>query len=954
MASSPLKQSYTFHTSSTPASPGFNPRFSLTNVLRWDEQQVARWLHDNNFGQYEQVFVDNNITGQVLFDLDYRLLRQLNIATVGERVKLSVAIKKLQRLSLQIRDAETTTVHSSAHEGSSTSLALPTDSPTASSPRYPPSITSQGNASQSNLQPTDLSHDTPSSAATHAPVSPRSLPTGDSPYATHSPRLRPQPGSAASQPYDGPTPPAHARSPASTPGTPATMLSATAPLTSKRRGRPISSVTPSAKPSSASTRGSARPDKSAENMYRMAENLQVAIMGTNHVRTNRPSSIRRSHRHRHHENQDVTLDTLRTQLSEFFGTSADSDVSHLADSLSLRKMQAQQKANSPAHPPRRCVRVMWGGNETRLVDVTDALDGRTILNRILTSFQIFTETDRYSLFSVSGIEGSAKSLSDAELFDLCANTQRLEKEKLILRMKHLPFNSNDMRRRRELNETMRILEQLPVDRAPCEASTANSPALPPERPLKLSTHSHKKVANFFGERPPSELISSNLAQYFPGNEEKARYSMFRASTIHDKHGSRGLHHFLGASSANDIPPGPPIPVSQRRTLLSSVKSLATGSDTADSASYLTADTSSNLPSPRGPKDPATSHLNASTASLVPRDGPSSDALAHDETLPTETAGPSSATTAASLNPAEGDTSPPRSEESLKLGGDEEFSTEGHSEEPLNWIQGALIGMGSFGNVYLGLNSLSGELMAVKQVDLPQEGSVNEARKQLMLNALHLEIKILEDLKHEHIVRYLGSQMDDEHLNIFLEYVPGGSVAAMLANYGPLQETLVRSFVRQILRGLSYLHEREIIHRDIKGGNILVDIKGGVKISDFGISKKIEHEEDRLSLISNRSSLKGSVFWMAPEVVKKTHYTRRADIWSLGCLVIEMLTGSHPFPNFTEMQAMFKIGSNTSPAIPDNISPDARDFLTKTLALDYLQRPTADQLLSHPFVQESKP
>ncbi|KAJ1985120.1 ATP binding [Dimargaris verticillata] len=949
MASSPLKQSYTFHTNSALSSPGFNPRFSLTNVLRWDEQQVARWLHDNNFGQYEQVFVDNNITGQVLFDLDYRLLRQLNIATVGERVKLSVAIKKLQRLSLQIRDAESTTVHSSAHEGSSTSLGLPTDSPTASSPRYPPSITSQGNASQPNLYPVDLSHDTPSSAATHGPVSPRSLPTGDSPYSTHSPRLRPQPGSAASQPNDGPAPSNHARSPASTPGTPATMLSATAPLTSKRRGRPISSVATSAKPSSASTRGSTRPDKSTENVYRMAENLQVAIMGTNHVRANRPSSIRRSHRHRHHENQDVTLDTLRTQLSEFFGTSADSDVSHLADSLSLRKMQAQQKANSPAHPPRRCVRVMWGGNETRLVDVTNAPDGRTILNRILTSFQIFTETDRYSLFSVSGIEGSAKSLSDAELFELCANTQRLEKEKLILRMKHLPFNSIDMRRRRELNETMRILEQLPVDRAPGESSAINSPALPPERPLKLSTHSHKKVANFFGERPPSELISSNLAQYFPGNEEKARHSMFRASTIHDRHASRGLNHLLGAPPANGIPPGPLAPALQRRTLLSSVKSLATGTDTAD--------TSANLPSPRGPKDPAvltpaTSHPNTSTPSLVPRDELPSEALALDETLPTEAAKPSSPTTALPL-PVES-TSPPRSEESPKLSGDENLATEGNSEEPLNWIQGALIGMGSFGNVYLGLNSLSGELMAVKQVDLPQEGSANEARKQLMLNALHLEIKILEDLKHEHIVRYLGSQMDDEHLNIFLEYVPGGSVAAMLANYGPLQETLVRSFVRQILRGLSYLHEREIIHRDIKGGNILVDIKGGVKISDFGISKKIEHGEDRLSLISNRSSLKGSVFWMAPEVVKKTHYTRRADIWSLGCLVIEMLTGSHPFPNFTEMQAMFKIGSNTSPAIPDNISPEARDFLTKTLALDYLQRPTADQLLSHPFVQESKP
>lgn len=84
-----------------------------------------------------------------------------------------------------------------------------------------------------------------------------------------------------------------------------------------------------------------------------------------------------------------------------------------------------------------------------------------------------------------------------------------------------------------------------------------------------------------------------------------------------------------------------------------------------------------------------------------------------------------------------------------------------------------------------------------------------------------------------------SSADGHHLNIFLEYVPGGSVAALLNNYGAFEEALVRNFVRQILMGLNYLHQREIIHRDIKGANILVDNKGGIKISDFGISKKVE-------------------------------------------------------------------------------------------------------------------
>ena len=93
-----------------------------------------------------------------------------------------------------------------------------------------------------------------------------------------------------------------------------------------------------------------------------------------------------------------------------------------------------------------------------------------------------------------------------------------------------------------------------------------------------------------------------------------------------------------------------------------------------------------------------------------------------------------------------------------------------------------------------------------------------------------------------------SSLDDDHLNIFLEYVPGGSVTALLRNYGAFEEPLVKNFVRQILCGLDYLHERDIIHRDIKGANILVDNKGGVKISDFGISKKVEDSECRLSCI----------------------------------------------------------------------------------------------------------
>jgi mitogen-activated protein kinase kinase kinase len=239
-------------------------------------------------------------------------------------------------------------------------------------------------------------------------------------------------------------------------------------------------------------------------------------------------------------------------------------------------------------------------------------------------------------------------------------------------------------------------------------------------------------------------------------------------------------------------------------------------------------------------------------------------------------------------------------------------------------------------------------MAVKQVELPTGSAPNQERKKSMLSALELEIELLKDLQHENIVQYLYSSLDDEYLNIFLEYVPGGSVTALLRNYGAFEEPLVKNFVRQILQGLDYLHERNIIHRDIKGANILVDNKGGIKISDFGISKKVEDGMGAGNRM-HRPSLQGSVFWMAPEVVKQSGHTRKADIWSVGCLVVEMLTGEHPWATLTQMQAIFKIGSSAKPAIPSDISTDAQDFLQRTFELDQEARPSAAELLQHAWI-----
>ncbi|OLY83482.1 Protein kinase byr2 [Smittium mucronatum] len=237
-------------------------------------------------------------------------------------------------------------------------------------------------------------------------------------------------------------------------------------------------------------------------------------------------------------------------------------------------------------------------------------------------------------------------------------------------------------------------------------------------------------------------------------------------------------------------------------------------------------------------------------------------------------------------------------------------------------------------------------MAVKQVDLPSADLESDPRKHKMVNALKSEIRLLQTFEHKNIVQYLGYESTPESLFIFLEYVPGGSVSSALMSFGSFPESLVKFYISQTLEGLVYLHERDVIHCDIKGGNVLIDNSGMVKISDFGISKKVD---EVMFSANNRASLQGSVFWMAPEIVKDSNYTKKCDIWSLGCLSIEMITGKHPYPEYDQFQALLKIGQKKRPMIPENISRNAMDFIDKCLSIDLELRPSAKELLEHPFI-----
>ncbi|KAL6635196.1 hypothetical protein ACP70R_027867 [Stipagrostis hirtigluma subsp. patula] len=255
----------------------------------------------------------------------------------------------------------------------------------------------------------------------------------------------------------------------------------------------------------------------------------------------------------------------------------------------------------------------------------------------------------------------------------------------------------------------------------------------------------------------------------------------------------------------------------------------------------------------------------------------------------------------------------------------------------SWLKGEHLGSGSFGSVYEAISD-DGFFFAVKEVSLLDQG-LNA--KQRILQLEH-EISLLSRLEHENIVQYFGTDKEDGKLYIFLELVTQGSLAALYQKYH-LQDSQVSAYTRQILNGLNYLHQRNVLHRDIKCANILVDASGLVKLADFGLAKE-------MSILSQARSSKGTVYWMAPEVAKAKPHGPPADIWSLGCTVLEMLTGKVPYPDMEWTHALLKIGRGIPPEIPNTLSEDARDFIKRCVQANPNDRPSAAQLLEHPFVQ----
>ena len=268
-----------------------------------------------------------------------------------------------------------------------------------------------------------------------------------------------------------------------------------------------------------------------------------------------------------------------------------------------------------------------------------------------------------------------------------------------------------------------------------------------------------------------------------------------------------------------------------------------------------------------------------------------------------------------------------------------------------WRRGEIIGQGAYGRVYMGLNLETGEMMAVKQVATssdPQE-----------LKDLQDEINVMKTLSHEHIVRYLGAQWDDEtkELFIFTEWVPAGSLVDILKKFGKLTEPLARTYTTQVLLGLQYLHQNNVIHLDIKPGNVLIDDVGTVKLADFGAARQLTSSES----ITRKEELeyRGTPYFMAPEMIKQEKQGRKADIWSVGGTVLNMFTGNPPWSSLgidTAMTLMFHIANCKEPPrneYPIRSSEDLVLFLDACFDFDEGRRPSTDDLLEFAWIKQTE-